>query len=189
MSLALPLLLGLALSALLGGSLRKLADLRLRSVWIFYAAIALQAAAFPVGAMPWRTPDTVGTWLWLGSDALIALAAARNLRIPGVPLVAAGLVSNLAAVLSNGGHMPVRAAAMHAAGYDYAVHNNSAALASPHLPWLIDRWAAPDWIPFANVFSVGDLLIAVGGLVFAVAATGTVASIRARVTRPDTIPA
>jgi hypothetical protein len=189
MSLALPLLLGLGLSALLGGSLRKLADLRLRSVWMFYAAIGLQVAAFPVEAMPWRTPDTVAKALWLGSDALIAVAAVRNLRIPGVAFVGAGLVSNLAAVLSNGGHMPVRAAAMHAAGYDYAVHNNSAALASPHLSWLIDRWAAPDWIPFANVFSVGDVLIAAGGFMFAVAATGAVASVRARVARPGTIPA
>ncbi|HEY1369416.1 MAG TPA: DUF5317 domain-containing protein [Gaiellaceae bacterium] len=189
MSLALPLLIGLGLSLLLGGSLRRLADLRLRSVWIFYAAIAMQVVAFPVESLPWRTPDDVAKALWLASDALIAVAAARNLRIPGVPLVAAGLVSNLAAVLSNGGHMPVRAAAMRAAGYDYSVHNNSAALASPHLSWLIDRWAAPGWIPFANVFSVGDVLIALGGFVFAVAATGAVASLRARVGRPGTIPA
>jgi hypothetical protein len=38
--------------------------------------------------------------------------------------------------------------------------------------WLVDRWAVPSWIPWGNVFSVGDVLIAVGGLVFVLAATG-----------------
>jgi hypothetical protein len=52
-------------------------------------------------------------------------------------------------------------------------HNrNSAVLPSPHLAWLVDRWAAPSWVPWANVFSVGDVLIMAGGLLFALGATG-----------------
>jgi hypothetical protein len=42
---------------------------------------------------------------------------------------------------------------------------------APRFSWLVDRWAAPDWIPWANLFSVGDLLIAAGGLLFGLAAT------------------
>ena len=37
------------------------------------------------------------------------------------------------------------------------------------MPWLIDRWAAPDWIPLANVFSVGDVIIALGAFVVVLA--------------------
>ena len=45
------------------------------------------------------------------------------------------------------------------------VHNNSAARRIPSLPWLIDRWPVPAWIPMGNVYSVGDVLIAVGAVV------------------------
>ena len=51
-------------------------------------------------------------------------------------------------------------------------NRNSAVLHSPHLAWLVDRWAAPSWVPWANVFSVGDVLIMAGGLLFALGATG-----------------
>lgn len=172
MVLVYPLLLGLVLAPLLGGDLRRLADLRLRAIPLLYLALALQLAAFPVGATPWHPSDRVAVGLWLASYACLAAATAANLGRAGVPLVAAGLVSNLAAVVANGGHMPVLPAAMRAAGRAYDVHFNSAALAAPHLSWLVDRWAAPAWVPHANVFSVGDVLIALGGVVFPLAATG-----------------
>jgi hypothetical protein len=178
-ALALPIVLGLAVSALVGGNLRALADLKLRAVWLFYGAVVLQVVAFPFGPLPWRTPDAVGTALWIASYGLICTAALLNRRIAGVPIVLAGMLCNLAAVLANGGHMPVRAGAMHGAGYEYVVHNNSAVLAHPHLSALIDRWAAPSWIPTANVFSVGDVVIAVGAFVFALVATGAVARLAA----------
>ena len=172
MVLAYPLLLGLVLAPLLGGDLRRLADLRLRAIPLLYLALALQLVAFPVLATPWRPSDRAAVALWLASYACLVAATAANLRRPGIPLVAAGLVANLAAILANGGHMPVLPEAMRAAGRAYDVHFNSAALAAPHLSWLVDRWAAPGWIPHANVFSVGDVLIALGGLVFPLAATG-----------------
>jgi len=172
MALALPLLAALALAPLLGGRWSRLGDVRLRWVPLFYAAIALQLIAFPVAALPWRTPDRLAVVLWLASYGLFALAAARNLRIAGVALVAVGMLSNVLAILSNGGHMPALPAALRAAGLHFQQSRNSTALSAPHLSWLVDRWAAPGWVPWANVFSVGDVAIAVGGVVFALAATG-----------------
>ena len=75
-------------------------------------------------------------------------------------------------MLANGGHMPALPSALRGAGLHFTKNRNSAELASPHLSWLVDRWAAPSWIPWANVFSVGDILIATGGLLFALGATG-----------------
>lgn len=174
MALAFPLALGLTLSTLVGGSLRALAELRLRAVSLFYAALVLQVVAFPFRPLPWHTSDRAATFLWISSYGLLFSAAVLNRRIAGVQLVLVGMACNLAAVLANGGHMPVRAGAMRAAGYDYTVHNNSASLAHPHLGLLIDRWAAPSWIPTANVFSVGDVVIALGAFVFALVTTGAV---------------
>jgi len=155
-----------------GGRWRRLGAMRVRFLWIFYVAIALQIAAFPVKALPWRTPDRIGVVLWLCSYGLFAIGVAGNFRVPGVPLIAVGLLSNLAAITCNGGHMPALPSALRGAGLHFTHSRNSTELASPHLAWLVDRWAAPGWIPWANVFSVGDVLIAAGGLLFALGATG-----------------
>jgi hypothetical protein len=186
-ALALPLLGGLALAPLLGGRWSRLAELRLRLLWVFYAALALQLVAFPFTALPWRTPDRVGVVLWLCSYALFLVCIARNMRLPGVALIGAGTLLNLTAILANGGHMPALPDALRAAGLHFTRSRNSAELASPHLAWLVDRWAAPAWVPWANVFSVGDVLIAVGGLVFALGATGVLR--RRRLFVPGATPA
>lgn len=172
MVLVYPLVLGLLLAPLLGGDVRRLADLRLRGVSLLYLALALQLVAFPVRALPIRVGDSGAVVLWLASYVCLAAATALNFRRPGLPLVAAGIAANVAAILANGGHMPVLPEAMHAAGHAYEIHYNSVATATPHLGWLVDRWTAPRWVPSANFFSVGDVLIALGGLIFPLAATG-----------------
>jgi Family of unknown function (DUF5317) len=172
MALALPLFIGLAIAPLLGGSWKRLAHLRVKHVWIFYIAIVMQLVAFPVKVMPWHTSDRIGVVLWLVSYAFFAVGIAANFRLPGIPFIAAGLVSNLLAIVSNGGHMPALPSALRGAGLHFTKSRNSAELASPHISWLVDRWAAPSWIPWANVFSVGDVLIAVGGFLFVLGATG-----------------
>jgi hypothetical protein len=184
MALALPLVIGLALAPLLGGRLSKLGELRLRWVPLFYVAIALQIVAFPMSQLPWRTPDRVAIVLWLVSYGLFAVGCAVNLRIPGIPLISAGMCSNVFAIVANGGHMPALPSALRAAGLNFAQSRNSERVSAPHLSWLVDRWGAPEWVPLANVFSVGDVLIAIGGFVFALVATGAFARVRLAVLRP-----
>jgi uncharacterized protein DUF5317 len=172
MVLALPVLAALVVGVALGGRLSNLAHLRLRASWLFFAAIGLQIVAFPFVFLPWRTDELVATVLWLASYALLIGAAVLNHRITGVPLVALGMGMNVVAIAANGGTMPVLPEAMHGAGGSHATLNNSTAVADPSFAWLVDRWAAPDWIPFANVFSVGDVLIAAGAAVIVLAALG-----------------
>jgi hypothetical protein len=171
-ALAFPVVVAVGLGLALGGRFDGLARIQLRAPWLFFVAIGLQLVAFPLPGFPWTTADTAATVLWLSSYALLVVGAALNAHITGVPIVAAGMLLNLVAILANGGTMPVRPGAMHAAGDDYATNANSTAVADPSLSWLVDRWAAPDWIPFANVFSVGDVVIAVGAAVIVLAAMG-----------------
>jgi hypothetical protein len=172
MSLAFPVLVAVGLGLVLGGSLTRLADLPLRAPWLFLSAVALQVVAFPVGFLPWRTHEAAASVLWVASYGLLLAAAILNRRLTGVPIVALGMLLNLAAILANRGTMPVRIEAMHDAGRVAVTQANSTALADPALPWLVDRWAAPDWIPLANVFSVGDVVIAVGAVVIVLAGMG-----------------
>jgi hypothetical protein len=153
---------GILLGLVSGGRLGALGELRIRHVEFVYGAILLQIGAFPSGVFPWSTPDGIARVLWLVSFALLIGFAAVNRAVRGVALVFAGLASNLAAVVANGGLMPASPHAVRAAGLAYRLHNNSISVVHPHLAWLTDRWAVPAWIPLGNVFSVGDVLIAAG---------------------------
>jgi len=178
MSLALPFLIGAFVALLFGGRLSALAHTRFRWIGVVYVAFALQVIAFPYTWLPWRTSDNVAIALWIVSDLVLVAVMLRNVRLPGVPLVAAGLGMNLAAIIANSGHMPALPSALRDAGLHYTTLMNSEAMSHPALPWLVDRWADPKWIPLANVFSAGDVVIAVGGFILALAV------LHARVPKP-----
>jgi len=178
MSLALPFLIGAVVALLFGGRLSALAESRFRWIGLIYVAFAFQVAAFPYSWLPWTTSDSAAVGLWIASDAILVAVMLLNVRLRGVVLVALGLGMNLAAILANGGHMPALPSALRDAGLHYQVAMNSEQMAHPTLPWLVDRWAAPHWIPMSNVFSAGDVVIAVGGFILALTV------MRARVPRP-----
>jgi hypothetical protein len=178
MSLALPFLIGAVVALLFGGRFSALAETRFRWIGLVYVAFVLQVIAFPYTWLPWRTSDTAAIVLWIVSDVILIVVMLRNVRLPGVALVAVGLGMNLAAIVANSGHMPALPSALRDAGLHYTTLMNSEAMNHPALPWLVDRWADPKWIPLANVFSVGDVVIAVGGFILALAV------MRARVPRP-----
>jgi hypothetical protein len=173
-----------ALGLLLGGRLGALAELKLRAIWLFYAALGMQVVAFPSGVLPWSIGDVTARILWLGSYACLAGAAVLNHRLRGALVVALGMFCNIEAVVANRGHMPALPSALDGAGIHGHVHNNSIAAVDPHLPWLVDRWAAPDWVPLANVYSVGDIVIAVGAFVLVLSAMRVTAFSRARARVP-----
>jgi hypothetical protein len=158
-------LIGLVVGKLIGGRLAALAEIRIAGKGLVFGALGLQVIAFPFDFLPWTTPSSLSRILWLVSFALLILMLVLNRALRGASIVAAGLTSNLVAIVANHGLMPVRLEALRDAGTHYKVHNNSIQLGHPNLPLLIDRWAAPNWLPMANVFSVGDVLIAIGTVV------------------------
>jgi hypothetical protein len=186
MILALCLLAAVAVGVALGGRVGALADLHLRARWLIGVAIAMQFAAFPSGLLPWTTGDSLATGLWIASYGLLIAALLLNRHIRGLVVVAAGLLSNLVAILANGGHMPALPDAAAAAGMGEGVEKNSHVLADPNLAPLVDRWVAPDWVPLANVFSIGDVLLALGAFFVVLPAMGAIeVRFRTSVDEPD----
>ena len=165
MLLGFVLLVCLATAPLAGGRLGALADVRFRWPGAVAAGIALQVVIISV--VPGGSP-TMHDAVHLLSYGLVAAFVARNLWIPGVPLVALGGGLNLAAITANGGVMPADPDAVRRAGLplEHADYINSAIVAHPRLAPLGDVFAVPAAFPLHNVFSIGDVLIAVGALVF-----------------------
>jgi hypothetical protein len=173
MVLVFAVVVGIAVGLVLGGRVGRLADLRLRGIPLFAIVMLCQLVIFPTGMFPWTIPDALATVLALITYGLLTVVAVLNRRVPGFPIAAAGMACNLIAIGANDGHMPALPSAMRAAGLAYSgVHNNSVADASPHVAWLVDRFGAPGWLPMANVYSVGDVLLAIGTIVIVGAAMG-----------------
>jgi hypothetical protein len=154
-------LIGLLVGLLAGGRPAGLATLQFRLGWLAVAGFAAQVILFSAPVTE-RIGD-LGAPLYVLSTAAVFLVLLANARIPGLPVVALGAAANLAAIVANGGYMPASAAALIAAGKIPASgYSNSAVLTDPLLGPLTDVFALPTWLPFTNVFSVGDVLIGVG---------------------------
>lgn len=159
-------LLGLAVVPPAGGRLRHLADLHVRWMPLVVGAFAVQILivnVVPGGDEDLRAVVHVATYV------VLAAVLARNLRVPGMPIIALGGLSNMLVIVANGGVMPASAGALRTAGMtaDPEDFTNSALVADPHLAFLGDVFAVPAWVPAANVFSVGDLLLVAGAWVLA----------------------
>jgi uncharacterized protein DUF5317 len=152
--------IGLLAGFALGGRIGTLTELRIRWAWLAIAGFALQVALFsePLGA----AVGAAGPPLYVLSNLAVLAAVLRNLAVPGIALVALGALCNLVAIIANGGSMPADPAALAAAGIDTSGQTNSVVTADPVLRPLTDIFAMPAWLPFSNVFSVGDVLIGVG---------------------------
>jgi hypothetical protein len=163
-------LAGLALGLLTGGSTERLGRLTIHWGLLIAVGMVAQLALFstPVGGAlgPWAP------WAYAATNAAVLIAVARNLRVPGLALVLVGGVSNALAIIANGGYMPVAPAAIAAMGRSAggAGYSNSKLMADVQLWPLTDLFAMPTWVPAANVFSVGDVLIGVGAAIAIVAA-------------------
>jgi hypothetical protein len=155
-------LVGLAIGLLVGGRPANLGRVRLRWGGVALAGLAIQLLLFSPPVTE-RVGD-LGPPIYIGSTLMVLAFVLRNVAdLPGLAVVALGAASNMAAILANGGFMPASPDALALAGkVGPGGYSNSVELASPALQPLVDIFAMPRWLPFANVFSVGDVFIGLG---------------------------
>ncbi len=165
------LLAGVGIGLARGGHLSDLAQTRFRWWPVALAGLAFQVLLFsePLGSQV----GAAGPALYVASTLAVLAALARNLALPGFALIAVGATLNLVAILANGGQMPADPAAVMAllgeARIPADVFSNSVvAGSSAAFAFLGDTMVLPRPMPFANVFSIGDVLIGSGAVVFLV---------------------
>jgi Family of unknown function (DUF5317) len=164
MFLVIFVLLALATVPLAGGRLSRLADLRLRAVPVVFVALAVQVVIISLigGGPDWLHPA-----LHLSTYAVTLWFVWVNRSVPGAWLLGAGGLCNFVAIAVNGGTMPASRGAIEAAGVAHGsqVFANSGVVEHARLAFLGDVFAIPASWPVHNVFSIGDVLIALGALV------------------------
>jgi len=162
------ILFALLVGWIFGGRFVRLADAKIKHVWLIFVPLALYLVSWapPLVKLPWF----LGASAIVEKAALVAVAVC-NLRVPGVKLILIGLLLNVIALSANGGMMPASPDALTSAfGADYAekarsaVHVRSAIMdASTELGFLCDIIAAKrPFVLMPAVYSIGDLVMSVG---------------------------
>ena len=162
-------LAGLVVGLVSGGSVARLGDLRFSWAPLIAVGMAVQLVLFSTSVGDVLGP--AAPIVYVASNLAVLVAVWKNRAIPGLAIVLVGGAANLLAICANGGYMPVSAAALIALGRTAAQgYVNSRFVDGAVLGPLTDQFAMPSWIPMANIFSVGDVLIGVGAAVAIVAA-------------------
>jgi hypothetical protein len=181
------MLLGIGTVPLAGGRLSALMQVRLRHAWTIPTAVAVQVVITTIAP---GGNHCVHVIAHLGSYLLAGAFLVANRDLPYSWIIAIGGALNLLAIAANGGVMPADADALRRAGWSPVSDQfeNSTALAHPKLLFLGDVFAVPSWLPLANAFSVGDVLLVLGGIVVVHRLCGSRLARRqpARPTRPTT---
>jgi hypothetical protein len=164
------ILLGIVIGLVRHRGLAYLAELKLRAGWLVLGAMLLQMLILPIGSA-----KPILTWgmeyLHILSYLLLLLFVAINHRERALWVMALGMLSNFLVIAVNGGHMPASAEALRAAGRTATVErlltegvSGNVILMSEQtkLNFLGDILWLPSWVPLANAFSVGDLLLGLG---------------------------
>lgn len=167
------ILIALVLVPVFGGRLLRLADIDLKATWAIAVALGLQiliVSVFPDRFEGMHVP------VHLLSYGFAGYFVWANRRIPGVLVIGAGAALNFLAIFANGGVMPARAEALRTAGIvnPGGEFTNSGVVEDPKLAFLGDIFAIPEsWPIVNNVYSVGDILIAIGAFIVIHAVCGS----------------
>ena len=177
---------GLVIGLASGGSVARLGDLRFSWAPLIVLGLVVQMLIFATAV-----GDALGTAapvVYVASNVAVLAAVWRNRSIPGLPVIVVGGAANLLAICTNGGYMPVSRDALVALGrVSRDGYVNNRLIDSATLAPLTDRFAMPAWLPMANIFSVGDVLIGIGAAIAIVAAMHGRAPMIDRAARVDRV--
>jgi DHA3 family macrolide efflux protein-like MFS transporter len=162
--------LALVVGALAGGGLPRLAQLRLRWIWVLGIALALRVGSVLLATNDMADGLPLGL-AFVGAYLLIFVWLWGNWRVPGLQVAAIGIGLNTIALLLNGGQMPIWSVAFAAAGF------TPADLGNDPFHFLMTATRPADFVTRGGIFgdvvpiplpvirdvlSIGDVLLAIG---------------------------
>jgi hypothetical protein len=167
----------LLIALLRGGKLRKLGQLSFHGGWLIALSFVMQAFVIYGPAGKGRGIADPAVLLNVASYLLLAVVVWQNRRLPGMKLIAIGLLMNLTVIVANGGFMPIEPAAvrrighadragMVAAGYRVRGAKDVILPKEQTRLWLLsDVFVIPPPFPIPTAFSPGDLFVAAGAFI------------------------
>lgn len=163
-------ILAIVVGLLMGGKWGNLVTHRFRKSEFVFASILTQVMIFNPVYSQYVNNIFVTRILYILSMVLLLIFVSVNLNTKGIKLLAVGIFANSIAIISNGGHMPASQKGLSSIlSHDELVAvlsgstlNNSILISEQtNFKFLCDIF----YIPGLNVFSAGDIFIAVGSFI------------------------
>lgn len=173
--IVLALLVGMAAK----GKVLRLADAKIRCIWLIFVVLAMSVGMRElVHRSILAYPSMICSAVKIAEFAILITLALLNLRIAGVKLMLLGFAANTAAIVANGGIMPVSPSGMALTAGKHLPELSAEfpfvrdMLIGPHtrLVSLCDIY--PAYWPYAllpSVYSIGDFATSIGGFIAIVA--------------------
>jgi hypothetical protein len=145
----------------------------LRSTWLILVGFIPQLFVAYLPVTHTLMPEWLaGTSLWASLFVFLAFVWI-NRRLPGMPVLLAGLMLNMAVMAANGGWMPISPENANrifgedvtrylALGSRIGQKDVLMRFQDMHFGFLGDRFLLPAWSPYQAAFSAGDILIGAG---------------------------
>ena len=184
MFLLIAIAVGVIVGFLSGGSLANVVNVRFRALPLLLAALFVQVLIFTPILGTLEIIHDIGPYIYIATMLATVAAMVLNFHVPGMQVVALGAALNTLVIIANGGFMPSPEDALREAGRlelvrqdeedrangDYMLSNSKIADDGTNLQFLGDVLVIPDGWPLSNVFSIGDILIGIGGAIVIVRA-------------------
>ena len=158
-----------------GGKIQNIKNIQFRYSWLVFVAVIIKIITNSDLRFILAIPDWLAPKLYIISLILVAVFVLFNIYLRGLVLVGLGLVSNLTAIFFNSGYMPVKSEYFNIiASAEELERINQGLTAFNYLPtgpstkfyYLSDIFLMPHWVFMTKVFSIGDVLITIGGAIF-----------------------
>jgi hypothetical protein len=146
--------------------------IELKHLWLVLVATLPQILAFFLPATRERIPNQWIPFILISTQIILLVFVWLNRKVPSMWLLGLGLVLNFAVITLNSGWMPItpeilevqgapegswQIGSRHGYSKDLVLTKDSTIL------WILsDILTLPDWIPYRVVFSIGDVIIALG---------------------------
>jgi MFS family permease len=164
------IVLGLVLGLLAGGSFGKLARIHLRWVGILFAAVVVRFGTEALLNAGVEVVETFRMPLLLLGFLLLLIGLWVNRGYPGIVLAFVGILLNTIVITVNGGHMPIWAPSLRAAGFSEAEVTSALHVVvggGLDVGFVVRALFIGDILPIPiplirNVASLGDLFLTFG---------------------------
>jgi Family of unknown function (DUF5317) len=146
---------------------------KLKYIWLVFLGFLPQFLVIYLASNRVTTPNWLAALSIVTSQLFLLVFAWLNRHLPGMLVLTAGLVLNLAVMIANGGFMPINPntaerivgadrIASFSAGSRIGYKDILLPAINTRLEWLADRFLPPVGFPYRVAFSLGDVFIALG---------------------------
>lgn len=160
-------LIALLVALARGGKWVNLTGHRFKKSWLIISAIMIQVLIFnPVWDryVHWAAATNL---LYVFSILLLLAFVAANVKISGLKILGLGVLSNALAIVANGGNMPSSLEGLKSILSPEALSRLQSGAANYNIELIGDQTRLKYlcdifYLPHVNVYSIGDILIALG---------------------------